>query len=80
MWASAGSAIVEGNRFLIKNIVTGNLVESHRTAEEAISACQFLNSHAVDFCKKAARCVVIDRDIAFSFYTDLEYPNLYSYT
>ena len=77
MWATKGSAIVEGDRFLINNIVTGNPVESHRTAEEAMLACKFLNNWAVGRCKSTARNVVIDLTTTSKYYTDLEYKNLY---
>ena len=80
MWSTAGSAIIKTDRFLIHNIATDNPVESHRTAEEAKSACNYLNYWAVDCCKSTARNVVIDRNTASKFYTDLLYPNLYSYT
>ena len=67
------------NRYIIKNILNGALVESWGTAEQAIRACKIVNSHSVDFCKSFARCVVIDINLheECKFYTDLDYRELY---
>lgn len=78
-WSSLGSGIVKGDRFLINNIATGNPVESYRTAVEAMSVCNYLNYWATVRCGKTARCVVVDKNTTSKFYTDLEYPDLYSY-
>ena len=61
------------DRFMIKNIVTGNNNESHPTIERAIAACNTLNRWAVERCGKAARCVVIDTTTNEQFYSDLKY-------
>ena len=60
------------NRYIIKNILTGALVESWGTAEQAIRACKIVNSHSVDFCKSFARYVVIDINL---FYYSLNFDS-----
>jgi hypothetical protein len=61
------------DRFLIKNIHTGNLVESQKTSESAMACCNFLNRHNVEWNKSFPRCIVIDKDTGEKFYTDLDY-------
>ena len=61
------------DRFIIKNINTGGFVESHRTIEFAIAACNSLNRHNVEWNKSFPRCIVIDKNTGEKFYTDLEY-------
>jgi len=61
------------DRFIIKNTNTGGFIESHRTSEFAIAACNFLNRHNVEWNKSFPRCIVIDKDTGEKFYTDLDY-------
>ena len=61
------------DRFIIKNINTNGFVESHRTCEDAIANCNFLNRHNVEWNKSFPRCIVIDKDTGEKFYTNLEY-------
>ena len=61
------------DRFIIKNINTGGFVESHRTSEFAIAACDSLNRHNVEWNKSFPRYIVIDKNTGEKFYTDLEY-------
>jgi len=61
------------DRFLIKNIHTSNIVESQKTSESAMAACNFLNRHNVEWNKSFPLCIVIDKLTGGKFYTDLEY-------
>ena len=61
------------DRFIIKNTNTNGFVESHKTSESAIAACNFLNRHNVEWNKSFPRCIVIDKDTGEKFFTNLEY-------
>lgn len=61
------------DRFSIKNTNTGNIVETWRTSEQAIHACNSLNQHNVEWNKSFPRCVIIDNFTGEKFVTNLEY-------
>lgn len=61
------------DRFVIQNTNTGNFVESHKTAEQVISACNTLNRHNVVFNNALPRCIIIDTLTGEKFLTSLEY-------
>lgn len=61
------------DQYIIKNMHTGEIVESHRFSVWAIVACESLNDHAVNRCKSFARYAVIDKSTGDAFYTSLNY-------
>mgnify|MGYP000874212702 CR=1 FL=1 len=61
------------DRYSIVNTNAGNVVESWRTGEQAIRACDSLNQHNVEWNKSFPRCVVIDKITGENFYTNLEH-------